>query len=132
MEQTPYRVNWREHNVPKAPGQMRGLSYQALARGASGVLFFQWRASRPGPRSSTRRCCPTPGRRRRSGREVTALGAELAGGGGSTSAPVRTRVAVVFSWPNWWAVESPASPAHDFRMLDQVALDVPAAVTTGR
>ncbi len=26
----------------------------------------------------------------------------------------------MFSWPNWWAVENPASPAHDFRMLDQV------------
>jgi beta-galactosidase len=27
---------------------------------------------------------------------------------------------MVFSWPNWWAVESPASPAHDFRMQDQL------------
>ena len=27
---------------------MRAMSYQAVARGATGVLFFQWRASRTG------------------------------------------------------------------------------------
>ena len=50
MEQTSLRVNWREHNAAKAPGQMRAMSYQAVARGAAGVLFFQWRASRVGGR----------------------------------------------------------------------------------
>jgi beta-galactosidase len=28
---------------------------------------------------------------------------------------------MVFSWPNWWAVESSTSPAHDLTMLDQLS-----------
>ena len=48
MEQTSSRVNWRQHNAAKVPGQMRAMSYQAVARGATGLLFFQWRASRAG------------------------------------------------------------------------------------
>ena len=48
MEQTTNRVNWREVNAPKPPGLMRLWSYQALARGADGVMFFQWRQSRAG------------------------------------------------------------------------------------
>ena len=48
MEQTTSRVNWRDVNVAKAPGQMRLWSYQAVARGADGVMFFQWRQSRAG------------------------------------------------------------------------------------
>jgi beta-galactosidase len=120
MEQTTYRVNWREHNVPKSPGQMRGLSYQALARGASGVLFFQWRASRTGAEKFHSAMVSHSGLAAPVWTDVTALGAELATAQGWTSAPVRTRAAVVFSWPNYWAVESPVSPAPDFRLLDQV------------
>ena len=48
MEQTTFRVNWRPVNSAKVPGEMRRGSYQALARGAAGILFFQWRASAAG------------------------------------------------------------------------------------
>ena len=48
MEQAPSAVNWRAVNVPKAPGQYRGLSLQAVARGSDAVLSFQWRAAATG------------------------------------------------------------------------------------
>src|SRR5205823_2519443 len=48
MEQTPNRVNWRVRNLAKAPGMMALWSCQAVARGADGVNFFQWRQSRAG------------------------------------------------------------------------------------
>src|SRR5256885_16446251 len=48
MEQTTSRVNWREANVAKEPGQARLWSYQAVARGADGVMYFQWRQSQAG------------------------------------------------------------------------------------
>jgi beta-galactosidase len=48
MEQAPSQVNWRTHNAVKRPGQMRLWSYQALAHGADGVMFFQWRAAQTG------------------------------------------------------------------------------------
>src|SRR5699024_5281449 len=48
MEQVTSQVNWRPQNVLKRPGQMRLWSYQAMARGANGLMFFQWRASKAG------------------------------------------------------------------------------------
>lgn len=120
MEQTTARVNWRERNVPKAPGQMRALSYQALARGASGVLFFQWRASRAGAEKFHSAMLSHSGQASPVWSEVVALGQELAETESLGVTPVQAPAAVVFSWPNWWAVESPASPAHDFRMLAQL------------
>lgn len=66
MEQTPSRVTWHNPNVPKRPGHMRAMSYQALARGAMGLMYFQWRRGR-GQRSSTPPCSPTRGRPRLAG-----------------------------------------------------------------
>jgi beta-galactosidase len=120
MEQTTFRVNWRVRNAPKVPGQMRGLSYQALARGASGVLFFQWRASRAGAEKFHSGMVSHSGPASPVWSDVTRLGRELAGQQPWSTAAVEARAAVIFSWPSWWAVESSASPAHDLRMREQV------------
>ncbi|HTW06030.1 MAG TPA: beta-galactosidase [Acidimicrobiales bacterium] len=120
MEQTSYRVNWRERNVPKVPGQMRALSYQALARGASGVLFFQWRASRTGAEKFHSAMVSHSGQASPVWADVTALGRELTWFAALNKAVVEADCAVAFSWPNWWALEGPAGPAHDFKMLDQL------------
>jgi beta-galactosidase len=121
MEQTSARVNWRERNVPKSPGQMRALSYQALARGSRGVLFFQWRASRAGAEKFHSAMVSHSGQVSPVWGEVAGLGGELARPATWAGAEVPARAAVVFSWPNWWAVESPVSPAHDLTMRDQLA-----------
>jgi beta-galactosidase len=121
MEQTTSRVNWRERNVPKVPGQMRALSYQAVGRGASGVLFFQWRASRAGAEKFHSAMVSHSGQASPVWREVAALGRELGRAEPLSEAVVAARVGMVFSWPNWWAVESPAGPAHDFSIHDHLA-----------
>jgi beta-galactosidase len=119
MEQTTSRVNWRDHNVAKEPGQMRCLSYQAVARGASGVLFFQWRASRAGSEKFHSGMVGHAGTASPVWAEVKSLGQELArlevGGG------VEATAAVIFSWPNWWALEGESKPAADLKMADQLA-----------
>ena len=46
MEQTPNQIQWTPHNTLKRPNVMRLQSYQAVAHGSDGVLFFQWRQSR--------------------------------------------------------------------------------------
>jgi beta-galactosidase len=120
MEQTTSRVNWRERNVPKSPGQMRALSYQALARGASGLLFFQWRASRAGAEKFHSALLPHSGQASPVWAEVAGLGRELARPAPWATAEVPARAAVLFSWPNWWAVESTVSPAHDLSLVDQL------------
>jgi len=120
MEQTTARVNWRERNVPKAPGHMRALSYQALARGASGLLFFQWRASRAGAEKFHSALLPHSGQASPVWAEVAGLGRELARPAPWATAEVPARAAVLLSWPNWWAVESTVSPAHDLSLMDQL------------
>jgi len=121
MEQTTSRVNWRVRNVPKVPGQMRALSYQAVGRGASGVLFFQWRASRAGAEKFHSAMVSHSGQASPVWREVATLGQELGRTEPFNEAAVSARAGMIFSWPNWWAVESLASPAHDFSLLDHLA-----------
>ena len=78
MEQTSVRVNWRERNVPKKPGQMRLWSYGAVARGADGIMFFQWRASRAGAEKFHSAMVPhVKPEDSRSWKEVRQLGGEL-------------------------------------------------------
>ena len=120
MEQTPLRVNWRQHNSPKAPGQMRAMSYQAVARGAGGVLFFQWRASRSGAEKFHSAMVSHSGTASPVWAEVVGLGGELARLGTLEGSRVDARVAMVFSWANWWALEAPAKPANDLNMTDQL------------
>jgi beta-galactosidase len=124
MEQTTLRVNWRSVNAAKAPGQMRRLSYQALARGAAGICFFQWRAAKAGAERFHSAMVPHAGTASPVWREVKQLGSELTAlstGPGSelTGAPVAADTAIVFSWPSWWALEQPGQPSDQIRALDQ-------------
>lgn len=123
MEQASSYVNWRQNNVPKRPGQMRLWSYQAVARGADGVMFFQWRASRAGAEKFHSAMVPH-GRPQgsRVWREVRDLGRELSKLDDVLPTRVqRGQVAVAFDWENWWALELPAKPSAGLRMLEQLA-----------
>ena len=44
-EQSPNQQNWQPYNRLKRPGEVRLLSYQAMAHGADTCLFFQMRQS---------------------------------------------------------------------------------------
>jgi beta-galactosidase len=120
MEQTTARVNWRPVNSAKPPGAMRAWSYQALARGSVGVLFFQWRASRAGAEKFHSAMVGHAGTVTPAWREVTGLGAELASLAELNPAGVAADCAIAFSWPNWWALELSSKPSAEIRMLDQV------------
>jgi beta-galactosidase len=120
MEQTTSRVNWRGVNSAKVPGRMRADSYQALARGATGIGFFQWRASAAGAEKFHSAMLGHAGTATPAWREVTRLGAELARLGEVRAAPVQADCAIAFSWPSWWAMEQPSRPSSDLQLLDQV------------
>jgi beta-galactosidase len=110
MEQAPSAVNWRQVNAPKRPGQYRALSMQAIARGADGILQFQWRQSVAGAEKFHSGMLPHAGTDSRVWREVTMLGSELASL--EVAGGVSARVAIVLDWPSWWAVEQQAVPAR--------------------
>jgi len=48
MEQAASNVNWKAYNPAKRPGMMSLQSYQAIARGAEAIMYFQFRQSRGG------------------------------------------------------------------------------------
>lgn len=111
MEQSPSAVNWRRRNAPKLPGQQRAWSYQAVARGADGVLFFQWRQSVAGAEKFHSGMVPHGGTDTRVWREIAGLGAELKELSFEGD-PVGSRVAIVFEWDSWWSIEQEAVPAE--------------------
>ncbi len=117
MEQASDAVNWRANNAAKAPGQLAALSWQAVARGAEAVMFFQWRQSRAGSEKFHSAMLPHGGTGTRTWREVVALGRSLAGQPPRTPAP--GRVAIVLDWENWWALDQPDHPVT-FDYLQQI------------
>ncbi|WP_245980024.1 beta-galactosidase [Gryllotalpicola protaetiae] len=116
MEQSPSAVNWRDRNAPKAPGQHRATSFQSVARGADGILHFQWRQSASGAEKFHAAMVPHGGENTRVHREVQALGRELAelsaGDAGVLGAPVPASVAIVWDWESWWALGQEATPTR--------------------
>ncbi|MER8225993.1 beta-galactosidase [Streptomyces sp. NPDC094143] len=120
MEHSTSAVNWQPVNVAKRPGEMRRNSLAHLARGADGIMFFQWRQSRAGAEKWHSAMLPHGGTDTRIWREVRALGAELAGLADVTGAHVEADVALLFDWNNWWALELQARPSARMRYLDLV------------
>lgn len=112
MEQAPSAVTWRKRNSPKMPGQMRAWSYQAIARGAAGILFFQWRQSVAGAEKFLSGMVPHAGTDTRIWREIEAFGAELKTMAELASPSLAARVAIVFEWDSWWSLEQEATPAQ--------------------
>ncbi|GAC1328643.1 MAG: beta-galactosidase [Chloroflexota bacterium] len=121
MEQTPSQVNWRPTNALKRPGQMRLWSYQALARGADGVMFFQWRASPAGAEKFHGAVVPHGGTDgSRVWQETVDLGRELYRLTPLLDARTPSRIAILFDWDNWWALELDSKPSMYVRMLEQI------------
>jgi beta-galactosidase len=120
MEQAPNQVQWRPRNALKAPGVMRLWSLQAVARGARGVMFFQWRQSKAGAEKFHSGMVPHAGTDHRTWREVRALGRELRGLGEVLESRVQAEAAIVFDWEAWWALEGDAHPSDGVRYLEAV------------
>ncbi|TDV47829.1 beta-galactosidase [Actinophytocola oryzae] len=116
LEQAPSAVNWRECNAPKAPGEMRLWSYQAVARGADAVMYFQWRQSRGGAERFHSAIVPHGGADTRTFRETAALGAELAKLEPLLGTDVDAHVALVTDWSSRWALQGAALPASDLSL----------------
>ncbi|MET0162508.1 MAG: beta-galactosidase [Microbacteriaceae bacterium] len=110
MEQAANAVNWRPSNASKPEGRLVAESLQSVARGADGVMFFQWRQSAGGAEKFHSAMLPQAGTSARSWHDVVGLGARL-GALETLPAPDReARVALVFDWENWWAVEGSDHP----------------------
>ena len=122
MEQTPSQVNWQEYNALKRPGVMRLWSYQAVAHGADTVMFFQLRQSRGACEKFHGAVISHAGHENtRVFRECAQLGKELVELGDTIiDSRIEAKVAILFDWENWWALEFSSGPTIDLRYLPQV------------
>ncbi len=112
MEQAASAVNWRDRNAPKPPGMHRLLSLQAVARGADGIMQFQWRQSKAGAEKFHSGMLPHGGEQTRVFEETVALGEELKGLSDLIGERLNARAAIIFDWDTWWALEQEATPSR--------------------
>ncbi len=122
MEQTPSVTNWQPYNALKRPGVMRLWSYQAVAHGADAVMFFQMRRSIGACEKFHGAVIDHAGHENtRVFKELTALGAELEKIGDMTlGAKSEKKVALLFDWDNWWAVQLSAGPSCELKYYEEV------------
>ncbi len=120
MESATSAVNWRPHNVAKEPGALRIDALSAVARGADGVCFFQFRQSAFGAERFHSAVVPLAGAKTRIFREAAALGAEMAQLGHLAGSSVPSRIAILFDWSSWWAAESAARPSAALKVMEQM------------
>lgn len=124
MEQTPTMTSTRDYNPVKRPGQMRLWSWQAVAHGSDSVLFFQMRHSKGASEKYHGAVLNHAGRTdTRAFREIADLGAELvAVGDRLLGSRTPARVALLFDWDSWWALEISDGPSRFVRYEKQMVL----------
>lgn len=122
MESTPSCVNWRTVNPVKRPGMHMLSSMQAIAHGSDSVQYFQWRKGRGAYEKFHGAVIGHKnGSNTRIFREVAEVGKRLPllqdNIRGTLNQP---KVACIFDWENWWALEDSAGPRQDVDYTEEV------------
>jgi beta-galactosidase len=122
MEQTPSQQNWQAYNSLKRPGVMRLQSYQTVAHGADTIMFFQLRRSIGACEKYHGAVIEHVGHENtRVFRECAQLGEELRSlGDRLLDSRINSKIALVFDWENWWAVELSSGPSVQLNYVEQV------------
>lgn len=117
MESTPSLVNWREINSMKRPGMHLLSSMQAVAHGSDSVQYFQWRKGRGSfEKFHGAVVGHKGGENTRVFRDVTAVGCFLEQWQDTIlDSCNQPKVAMIFDWENWWALEDAAGPRSDMQ-----------------
>lgn len=124
MECTPNSSNWYETMSAKRPGVHKFEALQAIAHGADGVQYFQWRQSR-GSQEQFHGAVVNHGTTN-NGRifnEVKQAGLaieELSHLAGSTK---RADVAIIYDWASRWALDAAVGPIQGDKGYEQTCID---------
>jgi beta-galactosidase len=122
MEQTPSQQNWQPYNSLKRPGVMRLWSYQAVARGADTVMFFQLRRSIGACEKYHGAVIEHVGHEHtRVFRECAELGRELELLGDQLlDARSEAQIGIVYDWENRWALDLSSGPSVALDYVNEV------------
>ncbi len=134
MEQTPSQLNWMVQNPHKRPGNIRMQSMQAIAHGADGVMYFQWRQSRAGAEKfHSAIVSHAGGEHTRIFQQAARIGAELKALSPQVSGSrISAQLAIMMDWHNWWAVEYLPGPSDRLHYWEQLACYYRALHTLNR
>lgn len=123
MEQTPSQLNWMPQNPQMRPGRIRLQSFQAIAHGADGVMYFQWRQAQAGAEKFHSAIVPHEGSEHgRIFRQAAQTGAELKQlSPDIVGSRIRAQAAILMDWHNWWAVEYLPGPSDHLRYWGQIS-----------
>ena len=113
MEHSTSAVNWQPRNIAKLPGEMTRNSMAHLARGADGVLFFQWRASRSGAEKFHSAMLPHAGTDSPAWRELVDLGRAVGALAPLRGTTVESDAAILWDWESFWAQDLDWRPSTD-------------------
>ncbi|MEK5252672.1 beta-galactosidase [Paenibacillus sp. FSL F4-0125] len=122
MEQTPSQQNWQPYNSLKRPGVMRLWSYQAVARGADTVLFFQLRRSIGACEKYHGAVIEHVGHEHtRVFRECAELGKELGQLGDQLlDARSAAKIGIMYDWENRWAINLSSGPSVALDYVNEI------------
>jgi beta-galactosidase len=116
MEQQSGGGGWEMVAVPPKPGELRLWTYQSIAHGADGILYFRWRTCRSGTEQNWQGILEhhgIPGRRYEEvaqvGRELKKIGDQLSG------SQIKPQVAFMQSYDNRFAFQvQPNNPRFSY------------------
>jgi len=124
IEQKAGQVDWQEVNSLVRPGVARLFTYQQVARGACGVLYFLWRQPRFGVEKFYGGILTHDGRGdNRVYAEIKEIGLEL-----KKLAPIlkgtqiKAQVCILYSHDNDWSIRYTRQPNRFFRQREHVQL----------
>ena len=95
---------------------------QAIAHGADGVLYFQWRQSKAGSEKFHSAIVPHEGSEHgRIFQQVAQIGAELERiSYDVVGSRITSQVAILMDWQNWWAVEYRPGPSDQLHYWEEI------------
>ncbi|MBI4926577.1 MAG: beta-galactosidase, partial [Anaerolineae bacterium] len=106
METQPGTVNWSKVNNPLYKGEARTMAFQAIGRGADGILYWQWRSALGGQEQMHGTLIDQSGQPRPFYEEAAKIGADIKKVStllaGST---IRSRAAVINDYESRWAIQ---------------------------
>ncbi|MCO5197420.1 MAG: beta-galactosidase [Anaerolineae bacterium] len=119
MESTPSHTNWQGISRPKKPGMHLLSSMQAVAHGADGVQYFQWRQSRGGTEKFHGAVIGhVASRNARVFQDVKSVGAHLAQLSPATSVS-QAEVALLYDFQNEWALTLAQLPRNEEKQYQE-------------
>jgi beta-galactosidase len=124
IEQKLGQSGWQDANALLRPGLVRLITYQLLSRGASAILYYQWRQPRIGNEKFSSSILPHHvDANSRVLKEITQLSEEI-----RMLAPaikgtkVVAETCILYTHDNDWALQQPMQPSNRFNLREHIQL----------